>query len=206
MTIGRSPGLIVRAAVLAVLILGAWPASALAEWVVTPFVGLNFESSTNLVDLASGTTRSHATIGGSAGWLGDGLLGIEANVAHTPHFFEGPTGGLFVDSSLTSVTGDVIIAVPRSIVRESLRPYIVGGVGVMHVVGMDVLDLLSFDANLTGLSLGGGAIGGLSDRTALRFELRYLKNITQRDELPTIDSDSFRLSAWRATVGVTFGY
>jgi opacity protein-like surface antigen len=185
-------------------VFGAPPAEARAQWLIWPFAGAKFAGSTNIVDLDAAASDTKFTLGASVTLLGDGVLGIEADVAYTPRFFD--TGaGLIASSSLTTVTGGVILAVPRSVTRESLRPYVVGGVGLMHVGIDDVVNVLPVDTNLLGLTLGGGAIGTLSDRTSLRFELRHFRNLTTADE-DVVSFGSLRLSFWRATVGLTLRY
>ena len=77
-----------------------------------------------------------------------------------------------------ALMGNVVLATPRSL--ESLRPAAVlsGGLGLIHASAEDQLDLLAYRLNLLGLNVGGGAVGFLSDRVGLRFDLRYFRNIS----------------------------
>jgi hypothetical protein len=181
------------------------PAPVAAEWIITPFVGLKMAGDTNFVDLDQGAGATKLTLGGSAGVLGDGMLGVEADFGYSPRFFETATrGGLVVQSAVTTLMGNVIVAVPREVTRESLRPYVVGGLGWMHATIDDVLDLFQVKSNLLGLTVGGGAIGAITARTSLRFELRHFKNISKEETL--VGFGTTRLSFWRATAGLTLRY
>lgn len=178
------------------------PSAAYADWLATPFVGLKFGASGTFVDLDRGSDNTKLTLGGELSWIGDGLLGVEADFGFTPRFFDPGPSGLVTSSSVTTLTGNVLVLVPRSLVRETLRPYVVGGAGWMHVGSRDISGALEVDSNLLGMTVGGGAIGPLSERTSLRFELRYFKNLTDDPNAPAFGRSS--LSFWRATVGVSF--
>ena len=185
------------------------PANALAQTdlLVIPFIGAKFAGHTNIVDPGNplqpaGATKT--TFGASTAILGDGLLGIEGDFEHTPHFFERGTRGLIVQSNVTTLTGNVIIAVPRRITQESLRPYIVSGVGLMHIHVQTQGNVFDTNSNLLALDVGGGAIGFISPRAGARFEIRHFKNLTKDDAAVTFGST--RLSFWRLTAGAVLRY
>jgi len=193
--------------VLATAWLAPAPVFAQTDLLVIPFIGAKFAGHTNIVDPANptqpaGTTKT--TFGASTAILGNGLLGVEGDFEHTPHFFERGTGGLIVQSNVTTLTGNVIIAVPRRITQESLRPYIVGGVGLMHVHVQTQGNVFNTNSNLLGLDVGGGVIGFVSPRAGARFELRHFKNLSKDDAAVTFGST--RLSFWRLTAGVVLRY
>jgi opacity protein-like surface antigen len=170
---------------------------------VTPFIGLKFAGQTNIVDLEQGSSNTKMTLGGSVAILGDNVLGIEGELGHTPRFFERSTGNLVARSNVTTLMGNVMFAVPRSIPRDSLRPYAVAGLGWMRVSIDDVNNLLPVQANLIGLTLGAGAIGHLTNRTSIRFDLRHSRNIkrTNTESVPGFGGIA-EISFWRATVGL----
>ena len=194
-----------RLAVAFLLLLWTPPAEAHAEWLITPFLGSSFAGETTFLVFEGGTGRK-LTLGVSLSHLGDGILGIEAEVGHTPRFFEGNSPlGLVLNSRVTTVTGSVIIAAPLALTRESLRPYLVGGLGLMQARSKNVAGLFPVEEDLFGLSLGAGAIGFVTDRTGLRFDLRHFKAIAGADS-PLARPGASRLSFWRATAGVTIRY
>ena len=186
-----------------------WPCTAFAQTqlLFIPFIGAKFAGHTNIVDPASpqepaGATKS--TFGLSTALLGDGLLGVEGDFEHTAHFFERGKGGLISQSNVTTLTGNVIFAVPRGITQESLRPYVVAGVGLLHAHIQTQANVFNTNSNLLGLDVGGGVIGLVSPRAGARFELRHFKNLTEDDAAVTFGST--RLSFWRATAGLVLRY
>jgi hypothetical protein len=180
------------------------PAYVGAQWIVTPFAGLKMGGDTNFVDLDQGAGATKFILGGSAGLLGDGLLGIEADFGYSPRFFETTRGRLVVSSGVTTLMGNVIVAMPRELTRESLRPYFAGGVGLMRATIDDVAGIFQVNSNLLGLSLGGGAIGAVTERASLRFDVRHFKNISEDDA--SVGFGTTRLGFWRLTAGVTLRY
>jgi len=194
-----------RVAALVALFLGAPAIEARADWLLTPFFGTTFGAETTLIDLGGGADVKHWTFGVSGALLTDQVFGIEADFAWVPGFFEGADEQDLVRSSrVTTLFGNVIAAVPLTVSRESLRPYIIGGLGLIHISRNDLVTLDEGGSSL-GLQLGGGALGLISDRTGVRFELRQIRTLgRERHELTGIPGT--RLSFWRASIGVIFRY
>jgi hypothetical protein len=181
------------------------PAYGGAQWIVTPFAGLKIGGDTNFVDLDQGAGAIKLTLGGAVGLLGDGVLGVEGDFGYSPRFFESDSGArLVVRSGVTTLMGNVIVATPRELTRESLRPYFTGGVGLMRATIDDVAGVFRVNSNLLGLSLGGGAIGAITERASLRFDVRHFKNISKDDA--SVGFGTTRLGFWRLTAGVTLRY
>ena len=97
---------------------------------------------------------------------------------------------------------------PQAITGYSLRPYAVAGVGLLHAGAEEAAlqPFARFDANLLGLNLGGGAIGMLSNRTGVRFDVRNYRNLKPDNSATTTTSGSLRISFWRASFGVVVRY
>lgn len=179
----------------------AAPPTARADWLITPFAGGSFAPETTLLVFEEGAGRKF-TLGASIALLSDGLLGVEAEVGHTPGFFQGDDPlGLVLTSRVTTITGNVILAVPLALTRESLRPYVVGGLGLLQARSKHVGGLFPLDQNLLGVNFGGGAIGFVTNRTGLRFDLRHIKAASGADG-PLARPGISRLSFWRATIGI----
>jgi len=179
-------------------------AEARADWLFTPFIGTRFGLDTSYILLEPGATDGAKLIfGGSAALLSSGIFGVEADYGYAPHFFESDNrAGAFSGSNVNTLMGSVIFAVPLGVTRESLRPYAIGGLGLMHAAAKDaVLDLVTFDDNFVGYNAGGGAIGLISPRTGFRFEIRHFRSLQNRPNELTGESGA-RLGFWRATVGV----
>lgn len=181
------------------------PAHARADWLIIPFLGGSFAPETTLLTVEEGAGRK-LTLGAAAALLGDGLFGLEADFSHTPGFFEGSDPlGLVLTSRVTTLSGSVIVAVPLSITRESLRPYLVGGVGLIQARSRDAAEFFPVDQNLLGVNMGAGALGLLTARTGLRFDVRHIKAASGADG-PLARPGVSRLSFWRATAGLVFRY
>lgn len=194
-----------RLAVALLLLLWTPPRDAYADWLITPFLGSSFAAETTFLIFEEGAGRK-LTLGASVSLLSDGILGLEAEVGHTPRFFEGDNRlGLVLTSRVTTLSGNVILAAPLALTRESLRPYVVGGLGLMQARSKHAAGLFPVSQDLLGLSLGAGAIGLVTEQTGLRFDVRHIKAITGADG-PFARPGVSRLSVWRATVGVTFRY
>jgi len=172
-----------RALAAGVLLALTFPQSAAAEWHFTPMLGTTFFIKTSVVDLDAATDQIHRNIGGSVALLGSGIFGAEGLIVWTPGFFTGDKG-LVKDSRVISVMGNVLVTTPRRWTEYSLRPFVSGGFGLVHVSNTDVAKVFPFDSNLPAFNIGGGAIGFLSKRTGVRFDLRYYSNLARSDEGP----------------------
>ncbi len=187
------------------LVLVARPSDAAADWLLTPFIGSSFAAETTFLIFEEGAGQT-LTFGGSVALLSDGVLGLEADFGHTPGFFQGDDPrGLVLTSRVTTLTGSVILAVPLSITRESLRPYLVGGLGLLQARSKHAAGLFPIDENLLGVNIGAGAIGMVGPRTGLRFDVRYLKAASGADG-PFARPGLSSLSFWRGTAGVVLRY
>ncbi len=192
-----------RTLLCALCCLGA-PADSRADWLITPFLGRALGGSTSLIDLENGAEAQHWAIGASGAWLSNGVFGLEGDFSHVPGFFErGARATPVTGSSLMTVTGNVLLAVPSSLTRDSLRPYLTAGVGLLHPrIDSPVFPV---DNRLLGLSVGGGAIGFVSRRTGVRFDLRRFQNVRGEGET-LVGVERVRLSYWRASVGLILRY
>lgn len=182
------------------------PADARADWLVTPFAGVTFGAETTFLDFGGGTKVKHWTFGASGALLSDRIFGLEADLSWVPGFFEGDDPHQLVSQSrVIALFGNVIAAVPLAVSRESLRPYILGGLGLVHANPNDLVEFEAGGRNSLGLQLGGGAFGLITDRTGVRFDLRQTRTVGRARNNLTGGSGT-RVSFWRATIGVTFRY
>lgn len=191
-----------RILLLFVLCVGLYPATASADWFLTPFYGVKFGGQTSLVDLENAAGVTKQVFGGSVSLVGNGIVGVEGDVGYVPGYFQRESGPLVVKSSLTTLMGNVIVTAPLGWTRESLRPYIVGGIGMMRAVRDDTLSAFPVKDNLLAIDVGGGVIGFFTERTGVRFELRYFSSVGQPEAGTTISFGTARLSHWRATIGL----
>jgi hypothetical protein len=203
----RNPRATLVALTLAALAAGAvFPPSAGADLYFSPYIALKFGGETTLLDLDLVAGSSDAadkvkkvTWGGSVMWLGSGVLGFEGDLAITPGYFEGDRDNVR-SSRVTTLLGNVVVAAPLNLTRESLRPYASAGWGLMRASSSPI-EGLAFGRNLSGFNVGGGVIGMLSRRTGVRWDLRYLRGIGSAEGGGTLTGGA-KLSYWRASMAV----
>jgi opacity protein-like surface antigen len=191
-----------RILALSLLVSCSCPAIAAADWLVSPYLGARFAGNTTFFLGREGTADNKFIFGSSIGLLTDGVLGVEADVAFVPGFFEGQA---VVSSMVTTVMGNVVIAAPLGIAQYGLRPYVTGGAGLLRARGDDTFGPV-ISSNLFGMNVGGGAIGPISPRSSLRFDLRYFRNLSGDLDATTVNREDVELSFWRGTVGLTFRF
>jgi Outer membrane protein beta-barrel domain len=180
------------------------PAPAAADWLLSPYVGWRFGADTTFVVGGLASERNKFTWGTSFGLLTDRGFGVEADFAWIPGAFEDDLGVITPRSRVISLMGNVILATPLGVASYGLRPYLVGGVGLLHAVGGTEFSNV-VDSDLFGVDIGGGAIGPLTPRTSARFDLRFFRNLTN-DESAAVIAGGAQLSFWRGTVGLTFRF
>lgn len=177
------PVRLLRALAAGVLLALAFPQSAAAEWHFTPMLGTTFFIKTSVVDPDAATDQIHRNYGGSVALLGGGILGAEGLIVWTPGLFTGDKG-LVKRSRSISAMGNLVVTTPRRWTEYSLRPFVSGGFGLINVSKTEVFQVFPFNSNIPAFDIGGGAIGFLSKRTGLRFDLRYYSSLTRSDEGP----------------------
>jgi len=195
-----------RAAVFA-MVSGLTPQPLAAEWVLTPFVGWNFGGSARINagaarDNTSATFKPKIDYGASLVAMGKRAVGFEIDFGYSPNFFEDHSSAsgfrLTNDSSVTTLTGNVIIAAHGG----PIRPYGVGGVGLIRTNLHDV-DRQQDSANShLGMDVGGGVIAFFAQNLGLRGDIRYFRSFHDTADYPTLEDFNF----WRGSFGVSFKF
>jgi len=195
--------------------IAAAPRPASADWTVTPFVGWNTGGSAD-VNGSDGTTRTskfehRVDYGVSIAGMGKGAFGAEFDLGYSPNFFErGNTnadGFTFTnDSNVLTAMGNLIVGIPIGGHGGSIRPYAVGGVGLIRsnvqTVG-DVFDVRT--KNDFGFDLGGGAMGFFNQNVGIRGDIRYFRSFNgSSDNVTGLGLSNFNF--WRASAGVSFKF
>jgi hypothetical protein len=193
--------------VLAVL---AFAQPAAADWHFTPFVGWTLGGSTTFPDfenLFAGKTfgRNHLVYGGSATRFWSGPLGIEGLFSYVPGIFDRDELQFFTGSRSIALMGNVVVTIPRAWSEHGLRPFASGGFGLMHVAQDYPQDVFVVRRNELGYNVGGGAVGPITERTGIRFEVRRFSYVRSR-AIEGTSLDRENISYWTATVGVVFRY
>ena len=129
----------------------ATPAIGWAEWQARPFIGVTFGGDNTFLALDQIAGERKLELGAGVTWLGD-FIGVEGEIARVPGFFD--RGGqqvlvTVIDSSVTTATGSVLVTLPRKMTQYGLRPYFVGGAGVVRVNANASIPTLSFDTTFS---------------------------------------------------------
>jgi opacity protein-like surface antigen len=194
---------------LAALVVACTATSAEAEWVVTPYLGIN---------LAGNVEFRRGGPGGSVGYFGD-RLGFEFDFERYQHFFKdkdvaglvpnncgiGPSGEPCTDLNTDAVGLMANVVAPIRIKgAENWRPYATAGLGVIHAWFDAPGDQYDTDQDNLGVNVGGGVMYSLNRRVALRGDLRYFRAFVDEDKR---EGGYFKDYGFlRTTVGVTFTF
>lgn len=195
-----------RVAVLVLLLMGVPRPARAQDLLLIPYLGFTFAGDSSLfADLEGGSNESASVLGGSVAVLGQGWFGVEGDIGYVPGFFERGDREIVVPgSSVTSLTGSAILTLPLAVTRESLRPYFVGGAGLIWAEARDNLSAFPIRSTMPAITLGGGAVGFLSNTVGVRFDLRYIRSLGSGDDL--IAGEGPRVKFWRGSVGLVLKY
>lgn len=193
------------------IMLAAAPRAASADWTFTPFLGVNFGGAADVNTGSSGSSTASKferkiDYGASLSKMGSGAIGFEIDFGYSPNFFETGTGAsgfdFTNDSNVTTLTGNVIIGASGG----PIRPYVVGGVGLIRSNVQDVRGLFSATSkNDFGMDVGGGVTGFFSESVGLRGDIRYFRSFRgTSDNASGITLGEFKF--WRASAGVSFKF
>lgn len=189
----------------AFLLLG-WSAPARAEWQLKPFVGLAFGGDTTFPDTELAAGKVHAILGVNGALIGE-IVGIEADFSRASGFFQQSPGNRSVTrSNVTTLTGNVTVALPRRYSEYTLRPYFVGGGGLMHIRTENFLTPLSISDDAASMDLGGGVTGFLTRRIGVNWDVRHFRTVRGSDEGGAVDVVGGQLSFWRANMALAIRY
>ncbi|HKY22745.1 MAG TPA: outer membrane beta-barrel protein [Vicinamibacterales bacterium] len=197
-----------RATGWAIALLVMAPDPAVAEWQVRPFIGLTFAGATTFQDPEVAIGTQDVVFGASGGWLGE-IFGLEADFGRSSGMFErddAPEAVKLLSSGVTTLTGHVVVALPRRIAGYGLRPYFSGGAGLMHVDVVGKLGAVDIHRTLPALSVGGGVTGFLSNRVGVNWDVRRLSTVRGEGETLGNSVGNESLSFWRATMAVAIRY
>lgn len=196
----------VRRSLLLLALLAAASTSAAQQLQVVPYFGATFQgSSALLADLEGGSRESASVLGVSLMRLGDGWLGLEADLAHAPGFFERGEREIVVPGSyVATLTSSAVVTLPIRITRESLRPYVVVGGGALRASARDLTGVFPILSTMPVVALGLGATGFVSNTFGLRFDLRHIRSLGRGDDPLVLEGP--RVQFWRGSIGLVFRY
>ena len=205
---------VVLASFLAIVVSAAAPAKASADWLFTPFIGMNWGASVTFNDEFGDFDdefEKRVTYGASLAWMGAGIAGFEIDFGYSPNFFELTEGDGdfdYGDNNLTTLMANLTLGAP--IGGQSgigLRPYASGGVGIIRTRIDNPGDLFEVNSNNWGFNAGAGVAGFFSDNIGIRGDVRYFRAFDDiEDDDDDLDIRLGDLRFWRGTVGITFRF
>lgn len=170
------------------------PVQARADGFVTPWVGSAF---------GSNIQNGQATLGISAGGMGAGIIGGEADFGWSPSFFG--TKSDFGNNTVMNLMGNVIVGIPIGGTHGGgVRPYAVGGIGLIRSqIDGGTLGNVSSSNNMFGWDAGAGVMGYFNQHVGLRGDVRYLRATSDlKSGISSLDLGGNQLHFWRASIGV----
>jgi hypothetical protein len=173
----------------------AIPVQARADGYVSPWLGFS---------IASATDNGRSAFGATAGYMGAGVFGFEADVGYSPDFF-GSRSEFGSNNAITAM-GNFILGVPIGGTHGAgVRPFVSGGVGLIrtHIEGGTLVNA-SRTNNAFGYDIGAGMMGFFNQHVGLRGDVRYLNTLRDTNRESGVDFEPGRLSYWRISGGVTF--
>ena len=194
-----------RLNLLALALLLALPATASAEWQVRPFLGVTFAGATTFFDPEQAAGHPKIAIGVNGVLLGE-TFGVEGDFGRTPGFFQSGDQNLVLGSSATTLTGNIVIALPRHLAQYTLRPYFVVGAGLMRARIDHELEALNVSTSLPAIDVGGGATGFLTERVGLSWDIRYFRTVSGKTEGNGLSVGAEQLSFWRANMALAIRF
>ena len=183
------------------------PSTASAEWLLTPFAGMNWGGSATFGDVGDfdDEFEKRGNFGLSFA-MGEGTAGFEVDFGWAPNFFENTTGTgdfEFGDNNVTTLMANLTLGMHSG---AGIRPYALGGIGILKTRAQHARDLFDVARTDWGFNVGGGVMGFFSDSVGLRADIRYFRSL--QDEEPDDDFDvalsNFKF--WRGSLGLTFRF
>ncbi|OFW16353.1 MAG: hypothetical protein A3F69_04065 [Acidobacteria bacterium RIFCSPLOWO2_12_FULL_66_10] len=180
----------------------ARPAVA-AEKQIRPFFGAALAGDTTFVDLEDASGKPHLVVGLNAALLGD-VLGVEVDLGHSPGFFQAGDKHLVLRSRVTTLTGNIVLSLPRRLTEYTLRPYFVAGGGVLRSQIDDYFGVLGVNV-LPVTNVGGGVTGFVTNFVGLCWDVRRFGTISRKPEAG-VSFGAEQLSFWRASMALAIRY
>jgi hypothetical protein len=191
----------------------AAPAKASADWLFTPFIGMNWGGTAGFSDFNGDFDdefEQRMNFGAQLSWMGAGALGFEVDFGFSPNFFENTAGDddfAFGDSNVTTLMANLKVGAPfGGQTGGGIRPYASGGLGLIKTRIDDPDDLFELNSTDWGLNVGGGVAGFFSDNLGIQGDVRYFRSLQDNEPDDEFDLALGSFSFWRGTVGLVFRF
>lgn len=146
---------------------------------------------------AGGDVRDLTPMAGAAmAVLDESGVGLEIDAGHAGDFDD----TLFSDSSITTVTLGVLALYPH----DRLRPFVVGGAGVVRTRAVVLPNSASTTQTDTVWHAGGGLLYMLNEALGVRGDIRYFRQFGRQQALPLGANEA--LDFTRLSAGVSYSW
>jgi hypothetical protein len=194
-----------KSAILAAALLAAVPAAA-ADNQLRPFLGGTFGGSTTFVDPDRAAGKLKPAIGVTFVTLRN-IFGLDVDIANTPGFFEsGEKESLVLSSRVTTLTGNIVVAAPRTRTEYGIRPSVVGGAGLWGVRLNYYFGSSDAPRTLPAFDVGAGALAFFTNRVGIDWEVRRFQTLSRDTAERGLTIGKEQLSFWRASMGLVYRY
>ena len=180
-----------------------------ADKQIRPYLGGTFAGSTTFADLDKAVDKKHVVLGVTAVTLGE-IFGVDVDLGDAPGFFQAGDQHLVLSSRVTTLTGNLVVAAPRRLTEYILRPYLLGGAGLMRVRYDDYFGALKVASVLPGWDVGAGAIGFFTNDVGVSWEVRRFQSLSRQTDPRGLtlapQTAEEQLSFWRVSVALAIRY
>jgi len=183
-------------------------ADSAADWVITPYAGLNWAAAATFNDAAlsyDDEFKSSFNVGGEVDWI-NGPLAVGFDFGYLPEFFadrKADDDFEFGSSYVLTMMANVAYT-PFQL--AGLRPYGAGGFGVMKTHITDEFELFTVSSTNAAFNVGGGVQWPLGARYGIRGDARYFRTVQEKLPEREVDVAIGSLRFWRFTGGVTIKF
>jgi hypothetical protein len=168
------------------------PTLAHADAYLSPFLGVNFGNN-------SGNGRMN--VGADVGWMGAGIIGLEADFGYAPGFFGNK--GTYGSNSVMDLMGNVILAAPIGGQHGvGIRPYVTVGGGLLRSKVDGPVGATAIVSDGAGLDAGAGIMGYMGEHFGLRGDVRYFRNLHDNSSANNLNIDFGAFHYWRAALAI----
>jgi opacity protein-like surface antigen len=174
---------------------------ARADGFIIPFVGADFSGDSGSCRTITPCSPKQLVYGGDVGFMVGGLLGVEGDFAYAPHFF-GEGSGLS-DNYVATAMVNARVGIPAG----PVRPYVVGGIGVIHTdVSQSTVGLYNaITNNDIAFDVGGGLMVFFGAHVGVQGDVRYMRTFNKLSITP-LDLNNAALEFGRGTIGLVLRF
>jgi opacity protein-like surface antigen len=192
---------------LAIVLMAFLATDASADWVITPYAGLNWGAAATFNDAAlsyDDEFKPRMNVGGEVDWI-NGPFAVGFDFGYLPQFFadrkaddDFEFGGSRVLTMMANVAYEFHLA--------GLRPYGAAGFGVIQTHITDEFELFTVNSTNAAFNAGGGVVWPLDAKYGIRGDVRYFRTVQEKLPEREVDVAIGALSFWRVTGGLTIKF